>query len=70
MTNYLVLPKKGSIFTFTLSLSSPKQSPTDINESVKREISFDLFGDAFIFRSSERVGKKFKTAGAGLVALA
>ena len=55
-----VLSKKGSIFSFVLPLATPASSPA----TTAREISFDIYGDAFAYRSSDRVGKKWK-AGSG-----
>ncbi|KAK4705983.1 ribonuclease P protein subunit POP4, partial [Phenoliferia sp. Uapishka_3] len=57
-----VLSKKGSIFTFSLPLAVPT-SPNHAT-TTSREVSFDIYGDAFAYRSSDRVGKKWK-AGSG-----
>lgn len=55
-----VLPKKGSIFNFSLPLLPPPNSARSTPGTVKRELSFDILGDAFCYRSAERVGKKWK----------
>ncbi|KAL8279982.1 hypothetical protein RQP46_007563 [Phenoliferia psychrophenolica] len=57
-----VLSKKGSIFSFSLPLSVP--ATANHTATTQREVSFDIFGDAFAYRSSDRVGKKWK-AGSG-----
>lgn len=62
LTPLAVLPKKGSIFTFLLPLPLPPSA--DASET-KRELSFDIYGDAFCYRSAERVGKKFKSGSGG-----
>ncbi|BGP33409.1 RNase P/RNase MRP complex subunit [Rhodotorula toruloides] len=49
-----VLPKQGSVFTLVLPLA-PQPS-----EMHPRELSFDLYGDAFAYRPADRVGKKWK----------
>ncbi len=61
----IVLPKKGSIFTFSLPLAPPRSNPViaDSGMIVSRNLSLDIFGDAFIYRSAERVNKKWKAGG-------
>ncbi|KAM0756478.1 hypothetical protein T439DRAFT_321178 [Meredithblackwellia eburnea MCA 4105] len=54
-----VLPKPGSVFTFSLPLASQPGHPDQ-----QRTISLDIYGDAFAYRSAERVSKKWK-AGSG-----
>ena len=61
-----VLPKQGSIFTFALPLKANK----DETGGTKRELTFDIYGDAFAYRSADRVGRKWKAGnGAGSVDL-
>ncbi|GAA5836767.1 hypothetical protein JCM3766R1_006258 [Sporobolomyces carnicolor] len=59
-----VLPKQNSIFTIVLPL---QESATDRE---RQELSVDIFGDSFAYRSAERVGRKWKAGtGAGGVEL-
>ncbi|GAA6015858.1 hypothetical protein JCM10207_008820 [Rhodosporidiobolus poonsookiae] len=48
-----VLAKPGSVFNLVLPLAGTTPTST-------RELSFDLFGDAFAYRPADRVGKKWK----------
>lgn len=66
-----ILPKKGSIFTFTLPLKISTSTQENSTATIlSRELSMDIFGDSFAYRSSERVGKKWKVGGgSGLVDL-
>jgi len=50
----LVLPKQNSIFTLVFPLEPSKLDGSE------RELSLDIFGDAFAYRSAERVGRKWK----------
>lgn len=52
---YTVLPKEGSIFTLDLPLK-----PASATNPSTRVLSFDIYGDAFAFRSADRVGRKWK----------
>ncbi|GAA5895395.1 RNase P/RNase MRP complex subunit [Sporobolomyces salmoneus] len=59
-----VLPKQNSIFTIVLPLD-PKKA-----QQAQQELSFDIYGDSFAYRSAERVGRKWKAGtGAGGVEL-
>ncbi|CDR39458.1 RHTO0S04e05336g1_1 [Rhodotorula toruloides] len=49
-----VLPKQGTVLTLVLPFA-PQPSETH-----PRELSFDLYGDAFAYRPADRVGKKWK----------
>ncbi|GAA5828174.1 hypothetical protein JCM5353_007819 [Sporobolomyces roseus] len=49
-----VLPKQNSIFTLVFPLEPSKLDGSE------RELSLDIFGDAFAYRSAERVGRKWK----------
>lgn len=61
-----ILPKKGSIFTFNLPLKIPASAQENSSATIlSRELSMDIFGDSFAYRSSERVGKKWKVGGGG-----
>lgn len=54
-THSAVLPKEGSIFTLDLPLK-----PSSATNPSIRVLSFDIYGDAFAFRSADRVGRKWK----------
>ncbi|GAA5991481.1 hypothetical protein JCM11641_002054 [Rhodosporidiobolus odoratus] len=54
-----VLAKQGSIFSFTLPLLPTPSSPASPS-SISRELSLDIFGDAFAYRPADRVGRKWK----------
>ncbi|KAK4049163.1 RNase P/RNase MRP complex subunit [Microbotryomycetes sp. JL201] len=63
-----IIPKLGSVFTFTLPLERALRQVHQQNTS--EEISFDIYGDAFAHRTAERVGRKWKAGStAGGVAL-
>ncbi|GAA5843981.1 hypothetical protein JCM11251_005931 [Rhodosporidiobolus azoricus] len=51
-----VLPKQGSIFNLVL----PLQPDSSSGSQAFRDLSFDLYGDSFAYRSADRVGKKWK----------
>ncbi|KAI5475019.1 ribonuclease P protein subunit POP4 [Pseudohyphozyma bogoriensis] len=55
-----VIPKPSSIFLLVLPL---KPEPNSKDPGEKREMSFDIYGDAFGYRASDRVGKKWKAGG-------
>lgn len=58
-----VLAKQNSIFTIVLPLKDRKSQQ-------KQELSLDIYGDSFAYRSAERVGRKWKAGtGAGGVEL-
>ncbi|GAA5920402.1 hypothetical protein JCM6882_003265 [Rhodosporidiobolus microsporus] len=50
-----VLPKQGSVFNLIFPLE-----PVPSTSHTSRELSFDLYGDSFAYRSADRVGKKWK----------
>jgi len=53
-----VIPKHNSTFVFTIPLYAPAAAePTDVPEPM---IEFELYGDQFTFRSSDRATRKFK----------
>ncbi|GAA5998363.1 hypothetical protein JCM5350_007432 [Sporobolomyces pararoseus] len=59
-----VLPKQNSIFTIVLPLEDKK------TRQQQQELSVDIFGDSFAYRSAERVSRKWKAGtGAGGVEL-
>ncbi|GAA6023173.1 hypothetical protein JCM11491_003287 [Sporobolomyces phaffii] len=61
----VLLPKQNSIFTLVLPLESTGSRTGDV-----RELSLDVYGDSFAYRSAERVGRKWKAGtGAGGVEL-
>lgn len=63
-----VLPKQGSIFSLSLPLTPPTN--TTAVASASRSLTLDIYGDAFAYRSADRVGKKWKAgSGAGGVEL-
>ncbi|KAM0786484.1 hypothetical protein ACM66B_001942 [Microbotryomycetes sp. NB124-2] len=65
-----IIPKLGSIFTFSLPLDS-KETQTAVITNETKEVTFDIYGDAFAHRTAERVGRKWKAGStAGGVALA
>ena len=64
MPTFLVLPKQNSIFTIVLPLEDKK------TRQQQQELSVDIFGDSFAYRSAERVSRKWKAGtGAGGVEL-
>ncbi|KAF8525846.1 RNase P/MRP, p29 subunit [Hysterangium stoloniferum] len=53
-----VIPKHNSTFVFTIPLYAPAAAePTEVPEPM---IEFELYGDQFAFRSSDRATRKFK----------
>lgn len=52
----IVLPKQGTVFSFSLPLYAPSQHSQDTDP----RLDFELYGNQFRFRASERAGKKFK----------
>ncbi|KAF8591124.1 RNase P subunit p29-like protein [Ramaria rubella] len=54
-----VIPKHNSVFVFTVPLYIPPSEP-DRAEEAEPMIEFELYGDQFAFRSSDRATRKFK----------
>lgn len=59
-----VLPKKNSIFVFSIPLYGPPpldaQGRPSASDATEPEIEFELYGNQFCYRSADRANRKFK----------
>ncbi|KAG9236340.1 Rof/RNase P-like protein [Amylocarpus encephaloides] len=60
-----LLPKEGTVFTFTIPIPSSKNAELEDRreekkQGEKKDLVFELHGDQFIYRAADRANRKFK----------